>query len=61
VQCVEDPLYVGVFGAVCRRLLGARPAELIVIRSISSAVGAGWLEWLERSILMTVIRSSQWV
>jgi len=61
VQCVEDPLYVGVFGAVCRRLLGARPAELIVIRSISSAVGAGWLEWLERSTLMTVIRSSQWV
>ena len=29
VQCVEDPLYVGVFGAVCRRLLGARPADAL--------------------------------
>jgi hypothetical protein len=63
VQCVEDPFYFGLFSALCLQLRAASGAdcELVVTRSVSGAVGAGWTHWLARSSLLGSIISAQWI
>lgn len=63
VQCVEDPFYFGLFSALCLRLretAGAR-CDLVVLRSVSGAVGARWTHWLARSSLLGSLISAQWI
>lgn len=63
VQCLADPYYFGLFGAMCQHLrqIGHIASELVVVRSISGAVGDGWRERLERSTVMTYIASAPWI
>ncbi len=63
VQCLEAPFYLGLFGALCQRLraLSGASSELVVIRSISGAIGTGMQQRLARSTLFTLLISSQWV
>ena len=63
VQSVEDPFYFGFFSALLcdlRRDAGVR-AELVVVRSISGAIGVTWRARLLRSVPLTWLLSSQWV
>lgn len=63
VQCVEDPLYIALFSALYEELreqFGAR-GELVVVRSISGAIGLGWWPGVRRLTLVSLMLSSQWV
>jgi hypothetical protein len=63
VQCLEDPLYFALMSAMCeqlRKLRGVR-IELVVVRSISSAVGTGVARNLARSSWLGWIVTNQWI
>ncbi|MEP7056217.1 MAG: hypothetical protein ABI809_00385 [Caldimonas sp.] len=63
VQCVEDPIYFGLFNALVeelRRTRGAR-GELVVVRSINGAIGANWRSALWRSVPIGRLIASQWI
>ena len=63
VQCLEDPFYFGLFGAICQRLrnTAGAVAELVVVRSISGAVGTGWQQRLGRFSVVGLVVSAQWI
>jgi hypothetical protein len=63
VQCLEDPLYFGLFAAVAARMREASGAriELVVVRSISSAIGSGWMQSIARSSWLGWLVSNQWI
>jgi len=63
IQCIEDPLYFGLFGAVYSELrtrFGMR-GELVLVHSISGFIGTGPRASLLRSSLFRLPLSSQWV
>lgn len=63
VQSVEDPVYVALFSAIIAAYAQRQAvrAELVVVRAVSGAIGAGWRAALMRSAPMTWILSTQWV
>jgi hypothetical protein len=63
VQCLEDPFYFGLFAAICQQLreFSGVAGELVVIRSISGAVGNGWGQRLARSSPVGSIVAAQWI
>lgn len=62
-QSVSDKFYFFLFGAIRARLDAHVPcrAELVVVRSVSGAIGVGWGSELKRSPLVGWLRSSPWV
>ncbi len=62
-QSVSDKFYFLLFGAIRARLSAVTPirTELVVVRAVSGAVGAGWLAELKRSALVAWLWTSQWV
>lgn len=61
-QSVPDKFYFLLFGALRESLytfIGGR-AEVIVVRSISGAIGTGWLATIKRSTIVTAIFSKPW-
>jgi hypothetical protein len=63
VQCVENPFYFGLFTAIFQHLRTSSGAagELVVVRSISGAVGVAWQYRLARSSLIGSIIATQWI
>lgn len=63
MQSVPDKFYFLLFGAIRARLRTSLrgPAELVVVRAISGAVGAGWLAGVKRTALVSWLWSSPWV
>lgn len=63
VQCLENPFYFGLFSAIsqCLRTSIGAAGELVVVRSISGAVGVAWQQRLARSSLIGSIIAAQWV
>jgi hypothetical protein len=63
VQCLENPFYFGLLGAVAQNLRATTGAagELVVVRSISGAVGVRWWNRLARSSLIGSIIAAQWI
>ena len=60
VQCLEDPFYFGLFGAICQEL-PTTTAELVVVRSVNSSVGIQWRNRVVRSAVIVSLITSQWV
>jgi hypothetical protein len=63
IQSVPDKFYFLLFGAI-REKLSYRlngPAELLVVRSVSGAVGEGFLAEIKRSSLVAWLWSAPWV
>lgn len=63
VECVENTFYFGLFSVLCqkmRALTGAQ-CDLVVVRSVSGAIGTRWTHWLARSSLLGSIISAQWM
>src|SRR5438270_762190 len=62
-QCLENPFYFGLLGAISQHLRAATGAagELVVVRSISGAVGARWWHGLARSSVIGSIIAAQWI
>jgi hypothetical protein len=63
VQCVEDPMYFAVFGALLEQFAqhGGVRAELVVVRAINAAIGIDRRARLLRSRLLGRVLSAQWV
>lgn len=63
VQSVPDKCYFLLFGALREHLKTylSGPAQLIVVRAVSGAVGTGWLSELKRVALISWLWSSPWV
>jgi hypothetical protein len=63
VQCLEDPFYFGLLAAICLqiRALSGAVGELIVVRSISGAIGTRWNNRLARSGAIGSILTAQWI
>jgi hypothetical protein len=63
VQCLENPFYFGLFTAISQHLRSSIGAagELVVVRSISGAMGVAWRQRLARSSLIGSILASQWI
>lgn len=63
VECVESNFYFGLFSALCQGLRARTGAQcdLVVVRSVSGAVGTHWTHWLARSWLLGAPISAQWV
>jgi hypothetical protein len=63
VQCVEDPMYFAVFGALLGQFaqLGGVRAELVVVRAINAAIGTGRSARVLRSRPAGRLVSNQWV
>ena len=63
VQCVEDPMYFAVFGALLEQFAqrGGVRAELVVVRAINAAIGTGRSARLLRSRLLGRLVSVQWM
>lgn len=63
IQCLEDRFYFGVLAAAAMHLRQTHGAktELVIVRSISGAVGHGWQQALARSALFSLLISAQWV
>lgn len=63
VQSVPDKFYFLLFGAIrqhLRKYLNG-PVELVVVRSVSGAVGSGWFAELKRAALVSWLWSGPWV
>ncbi len=63
VECVEHPMYFGLFASLCdemRRVSGTR-VELVVVRSVNAAVGTGLLHFAMRSALVGYCVSRHWI
>ncbi len=58
-QSVSDKFYFLLFGAFRSRL--AARADLVVVRSVSGAVGSGWSSELKRSALIAWLWSGPWI
>lgn len=61
-QSVPDKFYFLLFGAIrqhLRQLVPAR-ADLLVVRSVSGAVGSGWLAEIRRSAMVAWLWSAPW-
>lgn len=63
VQCVEDPMYFALFGALLEQFArrGGVRAELVVVRAINAAIGTGRNARLLRSRPLGRLVSGQWV
>ena len=63
VQCVEDPMYFAVFGALLEQFAqqGGVRAELVVVRALNAAIGTSASARLLRSRLLGRVVSNQWV
>lgn len=63
VQCVEDPMYFAIFGALLKQFdqRGGVRAELVVVRAINGAIGTGRKARLLRSRALGRLVSEQWV
>lgn len=62
-QSVPDKFYFLLFGAICAKLktlLGGH-AELVVVRSVSGAVGTGWQAKVKRSAPFAWLWSRPWI
>jgi hypothetical protein len=64
VQCVEDPFYLAMFGAVCARLRehGFGAADLGLIRTtVSGLIGkSGWYRWLHGAVIGRRTETQWW-
>jgi hypothetical protein len=63
IECVEDPIYFGLFGALAvelRRIADVR-CEGVVVRSINGSIGTTWKSAFWRSLPIGRLISSQWV
>ncbi len=58
-QSVSDKFYFLLFGALRARL--AAHADLVIVRSVSGAVGSGCMAELKRSALVAWLWSSSWI
>jgi hypothetical protein len=63
VQCVEDPMYFAIFGALLEQFAqrGGVRAELVVVRALNAAIGTGRGARLLRSRALGRLVSEQWV
>lgn len=62
VQCPHDPLYFGLFAAIVSDLRTKHMIDgrLLLISSISGAIGVGWKQTLLRSLPVRWVLCSQW-
>ncbi len=63
VQCVPDRFYLGLMAALITQLRATTnvAADLVVVRSISAAIGVGWRHAMARSAVMTAVDLRPWI